>query len=140
MEKTKGKFDTIESYIASLPDDTRKAMIELKETLKKAAPEAQEMISYNIPALKQEGMLVYFAGWKDHLSIYPRTAGMEKEFGGELTPYAHSKGTLRFQLSGKLPLDLISRIVRFRVEENKQIAAAKQANKKSKGDSRVRKS
>lgn len=73
-----GKFSTVEEYAASLPAANKKIFATFRKTIRKAAPGAEEVISYNIPALKLHGMLVYFAAWKEHVSMYPRTAGLEK--------------------------------------------------------------
>ncbi len=126
MEATaKTKFKNVEEYLATLPAPAKKIFKELRKTIKQAAPEAEEVISYNIPALKLHGMLVYYAAWKEHVSIYPRTAGMEKAFKKELAPYEGGKGTLKFPTDKPVPFDLISKIVKLRVRENLEKASVK---------------
>ena len=89
----------------------------MRQTIKKAAPEAQEVISYNMPAYKYYGMLVYFAAYKNHIGFYATPTG-HSEFKEELSVYKQGKGSVQFPLSKPLPLDLILRIVQFRVKEN----------------------
>lgn len=112
------KFNTVSEYISSLPAKSKAVIKELRKTIKQAAPKAEEVISYNIPSFKYEGGLIYYAAWKDHISIYPRTAALEKALKKELAPYAVSKGTLKFPLSKPMPFDLITKIVKIRVQEN----------------------
>jgi uncharacterized protein YdhG (YjbR/CyaY superfamily) len=120
-----GKFKTVEEYAASLPAASKKIFSTFRKTIKQAAPGAEELISYNIPALKLNGMLVYFAAWKEHVSMYPRTAGLEKTFKKEMAKYGVSKGTIKFPTDEPLPLDIISKMVQFRVKENLEKEAAK---------------
>jgi uncharacterized protein YdhG (YjbR/CyaY superfamily) len=120
-----GKFATVEEYMASLPAASKKIFTAFRKTIKQAAPEAEELISYGIPALKLHGMLVYFAAWKEHVSMYPRTAGLEKAFKKEMAKYGVSKGTIKFPTDEPLPLDIISKMVQFRVKENKEKEAVK---------------
>jgi uncharacterized protein YdhG (YjbR/CyaY superfamily) len=108
---------TIDDYIAICPADIRKLLIELKDTIKKAAPLAEEKISYQMPAFFQKGVLVYFAAQKNHIGFYPTSSGIEA-FKEGLSEYSASKGTIRFPYGKPLPLKLISEIVRFRVMEN----------------------
>ena len=112
------KFTTVDDYINSLPSETKAVVTELRQTIRKAAPKAEEMISYNIPTFTYEGSLVYFAAWKAHISLYPRTAEVEKKLKKEIAPYASSKGTLKFPLDEPLPLGLITKIVKIRLQEN----------------------
>jgi uncharacterized protein YdhG (YjbR/CyaY superfamily) len=115
---------SIDEYIAGFPTDVRKVLEKLRKTIRSAAPSAQETISYQIPTFTLNGHLVYFAAWKEHIGFYPASAGIEK-FKKELSPYEMRKGTIRFPLNEPLPFDLISRIVKFRVEQNLARAAAK---------------
>jgi uncharacterized protein YdhG (YjbR/CyaY superfamily) len=119
------KFNTVEEYLSTLPAKTKSILKELRKTIKQAAPQAEELISYNIPAFKLHGALMYYAGWKDHVSIYPRTAALEKAFKKELAPFEGGKGTIKFPINEPIPYDLISRMVKFRVQENLDNAAAK---------------
>lgn len=120
-----GKFNTVEEYAASLPAASKKIFATFRKTIKQAAPGAEELISYNIPALKLHGMLVYFAAWKEHVSMYPRTAGLEKAFKKEMVKYGVSKGTIKFPTGEPLPLEIIKKMVQFRVKENLEKNVAK---------------
>jgi uncharacterized protein YdhG (YjbR/CyaY superfamily) len=115
---------SIDEYIAGFPGNVRKVLEKLRKTIRSAAPNAQETISYQIPAFTLNGHLVYFAAWKEHIGFYPASTGIEK-FKKELSPYEMSKGTIRFRLDEPIPFDLISRIVKFRVEQNLASAAAR---------------
>lgn len=121
------KFNTVEEYLGTMPAATRKVLQQIRKIVRQAAPDAEELISYNIPAFKYHGALVYFAGWKEHVSMYPRTAGLQKAFSKELAPYEDGKGTMKFPLAEPMPYDLITRIVQFRVEENEQAAHRKRS-------------
>jgi uncharacterized protein YdhG (YjbR/CyaY superfamily) len=116
MQK-KENIRTIDDYIAVCPAHIGKILIKLKETIKKAAPMAEEKISYQMPAFFQKGILVYFAAQKNHIGFYPTSSGVEA-FKEELSEYSTSKGVIRFPYRKPLPLKLISEIVRFRVMEN----------------------
>lgn len=89
----------------------------MRQTIRQAAPKAEEVISYQMPAFKFYGMLVYFAGFNNHIGFYPTTSAINK-FKKELSAYAGAKGTVRFPLDEPLPLKLVERIVKFRVKEN----------------------
>jgi uncharacterized protein YdhG (YjbR/CyaY superfamily) len=115
--KKQEKLNTIDSYIALCPADIRKTLTDLRETIKKAAPLAEEKISYQMPAFAQKGVLVYFAAQKEHIGFYPTASGIEA-FKTELSEYSTSKGAVRFSYDKPLPLKLISEIVKFRVIEN----------------------
>jgi uncharacterized protein YdhG (YjbR/CyaY superfamily) len=108
---------TIDDYIAICPADIREILNELRKTIRKAAPKAEEKISYQMPAFAQKGILVYFAAQKEHIGFYPTSSGVEA-FKEELSGYSTSKGVVRFPYGKQLPLKLISEIVRFRVMEN----------------------
>jgi uncharacterized protein YdhG (YjbR/CyaY superfamily) len=115
--KKQEKLNTIDSYIAACPANIRRILTDLRETIKKAAPLAEEKISYQMPAFAQKGVLVYFAAQKEHIGFYPTASGVEA-FKKELSEYSTSKGAVRFSYDKPLPLKLISRIVKFRVIEN----------------------
>jgi uncharacterized protein YdhG (YjbR/CyaY superfamily) len=123
------KFTTVDEYIATLPAASKNAVIELRKTIRAAAPKAEEVISYNIPAFKLHGMLIWFAGWKEHVSVYPRTALLQAAIK-ELSAYDGAKGTIKFPLDKPLPLALIKKVVKFRVQENLVRAKEKEKNKK----------
>jgi uncharacterized protein YdhG (YjbR/CyaY superfamily) len=115
--KNTANIKTIDDYLAVCPADIRKILIGLRETIKKAAPKAEEKISYQMPAFFQKGDLVYFAALKNHIGFYPTPSGIEA-FKEELSDYVTSKGAVRFPYEKPLPLKLISEIVKFRVIEN----------------------
>ncbi len=115
MDKTKPR--DIDRYIADFPKDTRKLLEQIRTTIRRAAPEAEETISYGIPAFKLNGVLVFFAGWKNHISFYPTSSGIEA-FKKDLSVFKISKGTVQFPLDKPLPTGLITKIVRFKVNDN----------------------
>src|SRR5579871_4828618 len=119
MSKT--TWASIDAYIAAAPADRQSLLQELRAAIRAAAPEADETISYNMPAFAQHGMLVYFANLKDGIGFYPTSSGIAA-FQEDLAGYAGTKGAVRLPLDRPLPLELIGRIVRFRVEENRQKA------------------
>jgi len=108
------KPNNTEEYIATFPEPVRRLLEELRQTIKSAAPQAKEVISYGMPAFKMKGVLVYFAGYEKHIGFYPTGSGIEA-FKTELTPYKWSKGTVQLPLNKPLPLDLITRMVQYRV-------------------------
>ena len=115
----------IDEYISWFPDDVRKILTKIRATIKGAAPKAVESISYQIPTFKVDGkVLIYFAAFKDHVSIYP-VPREATEFAKELADYKGGKGTLQFPLGKAVSYDLISRIVRFRIEEIESSAKVK---------------
>lgn len=114
MKKT---FKNIDDYIAIQTPEVQILLEQMRETIKNAAPEAEELISYNMPAFKYHGMLVYFAAYKNHIGFYATPTG-HSEFKEELSIYKQGKGSVQFPLNQVLPLELISRIVKFRMEEN----------------------
>ena len=113
----KTSFKNIDEYIAIQIPEVKILLEQMRQTILKAAPEAEEVISYNMPAFKYQGMLVYFAAYKNHIGFYATPTG-HSEFKDELSAYKQGKGSVQFPLSKPLPLDLISRIVAFRVNEN----------------------
>lgn len=113
------KYKTIDEYISLFPGKIHEALKKIRKVIKKAAPEAQEAISYQMPVFRLEGNLVYFAAFKDHIGFFPTSSGISA-FKKELTDYETSKGTIRFPLGKPIPFDLISKIVKFRVKENLQ--------------------
>jgi uncharacterized protein YdhG (YjbR/CyaY superfamily) len=109
-------YQNIDEYIAHFPRDIQDVLESIRQVIKKAAPQAREAISYGMPAFKQNGVLVYFAAFKDHIGFFPTSSGVSA-FKEELTAYDTSKGTIRFPLGKPLPLKLIENIVKFRVNE-----------------------
>ena len=110
-------FKTIDEYIASFPKNIQTTLQELRQAIREAAPQAEETISYQMPAFKQNGILVYFAAFKNHIGFFPTATGVEI-FKDKLAAYETSKGTIRFPIDQPLPLELIKEIVRFRVKES----------------------
>lgn len=116
---------TIDEYIGGFPAEVRKVMQQLRATIRKEAPEATETISYAIPAFNLNGSyLVYFAGFKNHIGFYPAPTGMEA-FKKDFAKYKTGKGSVQFPLDEPLPLALIRKIVKFRMNENREKAAKK---------------
>ena len=130
MEQHKGGFRSIDEYIATFPEDIQAILEAVRATIKASAPCAEERISYQMPAFALNGNLVYFAALKNHIGFYPTSSGIEA-FKDELSMYENSKGSLKFPISQPLPMELISKIVQFRVTENLNKAAAKARKKKA---------
>src|SRR5688500_16716772 len=122
MEKTTKSIpaQNIDEYIAGFPENTQKILQQVRATIKKAAPDAEEKISYGIPTFTLNNTyLVYFAGYKNHIGFYPTPTGGET-FKKELSIYKTGKGSVQFPLNKPMPLDLITKIVKYRVKENLQ--------------------
>jgi uncharacterized protein YdhG (YjbR/CyaY superfamily) len=117
MPSERTKFEDIDSYIASFPEETRKLLQQLRVTISKAAPEAKETINYGMPTFTLKGNLVHFAAFKNHIGFYPTASGIEA-FKKELSVYEGAKGSVQFPLAKPIPFDLISSIVKLRVKEN----------------------
>ncbi len=110
--------DTVDDYFARVPPSFRGMLQRLRETIQGAAPDAEEIISYGMPAYRQDGILVYFAAFRDHCSLFVPGPEVRRRFSAELRPFLHGKGTIRFTLDRPLPAGLVTRIVRTRVAEN----------------------
>jgi uncharacterized protein YdhG (YjbR/CyaY superfamily) len=111
-------FKSVDEYIASLPEALQAILGRVRSAIRKAVPGGEEVISYQIPTYKLHGSpLLYFAGWKQHYSLYPATAGVVAAFKDELSSYEVSKGTIRFPLDQPVPVSLIGRIAKFRAKE-----------------------
>ena len=109
--------ENVDEYIAGFPEDVQKVLKKIRSTIKTTAPNAAESISYQIPAYKLDGeVLIYFAGFAKHVSIYPAPREA-KEFKKELATYKGGKGTVQFPLGEKIDYDLIARIVKFKIEK-----------------------
>ena len=121
---TTTKPNSIEEYISSFPKETQALLEQVRETIRKAAPTASEVISYQMPAYKLNGILVWFAAYSKHIGFYPGASGIEA-FKKELSIYKGAKGSVQFPLDKPLPLELISKIVLFRIHENLQREKAK---------------
>jgi len=117
MDTDKIAFSTIDEYISQFPPEVREKLQQMRAVIKEAAPEAAERISYQMPAFYLNGNLVYFAAFKHHIGFYPAPRGIEA-FQEELSQYKGAKGSVQFPLDKPLPLELVSRIVKFRAAEN----------------------
>jgi uncharacterized protein YdhG (YjbR/CyaY superfamily) len=126
MAKT--NFKSVDDYIATQPETVQAILERVRGTIRKAVPRAQEVISYQIPAYKLDGgAVIYFAGWKEHYSLYPASDRLVKAFKSDLAPYKISKGTIRFPLDEPVPAKLIADIAKFRAQETLERANAKAA-------------
>ena len=131
MKSKKAGVASIDEYITSFPEETQKILEELRSTIRAAAPDAKEKISYQIPTFELDGRnLVHFAVWKKHIGMYPIPAGSEA-FKKELAQYTDGKGTLKFPLDKPLPLKLIREIVQFRVADNLKNIGESSSKRKS---------
>ena len=120
--------NNIDEYIAAFSPDVQTILERVRLTIHSASPDAQETISYRIPAFTQHGILVYFAAFKNHIGLYPPVSG-DAKLEKAISPYAGEKGNLRFPLSQPIPYDLIERIVKLRLKQNLAKAAAKSKKK-----------
>jgi len=119
---------TIDEYISAFPNDVQVILEKIRTTIRKAAPDVEETMSYQIPTFTLNGNLVHFAAFKKHIGFYPTPTAID-EFKDELSGYESAKGSVRFPLDRPIPFDLIGRIVKFRVNENLKRAAAKSKKK-----------
>ena len=129
MDSKKSGINSIDEYIATFPKDIQNILQELRATIKAAAPDAQEKISYQMPTFFLNGNLVHFAAFTKHIGFYPTPSGIEA-FQKELSVYEGAKGSVQFPLDKPMPLKLITRIVKFRVAENLKKAKIKSVTKK----------
>ena len=127
MKKTANELTEIDRYIEGFPDNVQRMLSEVRSTIRKAAPDATEKISYRMPSFYYNGSLVWFAAFKNHIGFYPTSSGIA-EFKDELKKNKHAKGSVQFPIDEPIPLKLISKIVKFRVAEN----AAKKLKKDGK--------
>lgn len=126
MDKAPAK--NIDEYIAAFPESTQVLLEQMRTTIAKAAPQAAETINYAMPTFQFKGNLVHFAGYANHIGFYPAPSGIEV-FKKELSVYKGAKGSVQFPLDKPLPLSLVTKIVKFRVKENMEKAAAKAKKK-----------
>jgi uncharacterized protein YdhG (YjbR/CyaY superfamily) len=119
----------IDSYISKFPADTQAILERVRTTISHAAPDAKEIISYQMPAFKQHGILVYFAAWEKHIGLYPPISG-DKTLEKVIARYAGPKGNLQFPLDEPIPYDLIERIVKLRVKQDLAKAAVNRKKRK----------
>ena len=108
-------FVTIDEYVGTYPKNVQDILQKIRQTIRESAPDAKETISYKMPAFEQNGILVWFAAFKNHIGFFPTAQGIEK-FRDKLSCYKTSKGTVRFPLSEPLPFELIKEIVKYRVK------------------------
>jgi uncharacterized protein YdhG (YjbR/CyaY superfamily) len=123
MEAT--KFKTVDEYFSAFPASTKSVLRKMRATIKDVVPQAEEVISYNMPAFKQNGILVWYAAYKQHIGFYP-TPGPIKTFAQELLQYKTSKGAIQFPIDKPIPTSLVKKIVSFRVKQNLEKAKAKE--------------
>jgi uncharacterized protein YdhG (YjbR/CyaY superfamily) len=129
MEIKRGtKFRDIDSYHSVFPEEVQEKLEVLRAAIKQAAPKATEVISYNMPAFRQNGVLVYYAAYKQHIGLYP-TGGPIKVFAEELKNYKTSKGAIQFPIDKPIPKTLVKKIVKYRVEEDELKESLKKKNK-----------
>jgi uncharacterized protein YdhG (YjbR/CyaY superfamily) len=128
----KRRPENIDEYIDGFPSNVQKILQKIRKTIQKAAPGAQEVISYQMPAFKSNRVLIYFAGYQNHVSLYPAPRGVA-EFKAELAQYEGGKGTVQFPLGQPVDFDLIARIVKYRASEN---AASDYARSRKKAGSK----
>ncbi|MDQ6824774.1 MAG: DUF1801 domain-containing protein [Candidatus Eremiobacteraeota bacterium] len=119
MLAQKKQCKTIDAYIKTFPNKTQEILETMRETIRKAAPQAVEAISYQIPTFKLNGNLVHFAAFKNHIGFYPTSSGT-KAFKRELSQYKGAKGSVQFPIDEPIPYDLVKKIVRFRLKENQE--------------------
>ena len=110
-------FKTIDEYMASFPEEDQKVLQKIRTTIQKAAPGAEEVISYQMPTFRLKRILVHFAAFKDHISFFPTPSAIVA-FKKELSQFETSKGTIKFYKDKPIPYDLIAEITKFRVKEN----------------------
>src|SRR5215467_1806741 len=113
------KYRTVDEYLSRLPKTAKDNVEGLRKTIRRAAPQAEEVISYNMPAFKWNGMLVWYAAYKKHIGFYPRPSRIEA-FKDELADYKTSKGAIQFPLEKGIPVSLVKKIVKFRLKENER--------------------
>ena len=129
MESNQIRFNSIEEYIATFPEEIQGMLQELRATIQAAAPVAEEKISYQMPTFFLNGNLVHFAAYKNHIGFYPAPSGIEA-FKAELSVYKGAKGSVQFPIDKPLPLELVTKIVKFRAAENLRKVGIKSGKKK----------
>lgn len=129
MDTNKVTYESIDHYISTFPPDIQEILEAIRQVIREAAPDAVEKISYQMPTFAQQGNVVHFAAFKNHIGFYPAPSGID-EFEQELAPYKAGKGTIQFPLGKPIPYELITKIVKFRVAENIAKAERKAKQKK----------
>jgi uncharacterized protein YdhG (YjbR/CyaY superfamily) len=123
------KFKTVDEYLLSIPPKNKDILEEIRIAIKQMVPQAEELISYNMPAFKFHGILLYYAAHKEHIGFYPGNSTLIFEFKDELKDFETSKGTIKFPINKQLPIDLIKRIAEKRANENLERVTAKKKKK-----------
>jgi len=126
----KTRFENIDEYISARPPSVRKTLERIRRVIRKAAPDAQETISYGIPAFRLGGILLYFAAFKNHIGLYPPISG-DARLQRAMAPYAGEKGNLKFPLDQPIPYELIERIAKLRARQNRAKAETRHPKKRS---------
>lgn len=137
MKTSEIPIKNIDDYLAQLPENQRLLLEELRQTIREAAPQAEEVISYQMPAFKYNGMLVYFAAFKNHCSLFGGNATVIKEMKNDLNDYKTSTGTIQFTVDNPLPAALVRKIVLARVQQNEDKVKDKKAKSKNSDADRV---
>ncbi len=125
------KPTTVDQYIEAQPKKVQAVLNRIRKLAKKAAPDAKELISYQMPALKGHGILIYYAAWSEHIGLYPPISG-DPEIELEIEPFSGPKGNLQFPLNQPIPYDLIERIVKLRVQQDAEKKAAAKSKRSKK--------
>ncbi|SDL46730.1 Uncharacterized conserved protein YdhG, YjbR/CyaY-like superfamily, DUF1801 family [Pedobacter sp. ok626] len=131
MPAEKTKFTTVEKYIDSFPENIQFLLEVIRETIKESAPDAEEVISYNIPAFKFHGMLIFYSAYKNHITISIPPSKVYEVFKAELSAYKVSKSAIQLPLNKQLPLKLIKEMTEFRLKENLELAEEKKRKGKA---------
>ena len=118
MNTSRVRFEAIDEYIAAFPQNVQDILNEVREAIRDSAPDAQETIAYGIPTFKLNGNLVHFGAFKNHIGFYPGEASAVEAFKEHLSNYKQGKGSIQFPLDKPLPLQLVKKMVEFRVQEN----------------------
>lgn len=126
MKEPKSTPETVGEYIAAFTPEIRAILQRVRQVVREAAPEAEETLSYRMPALRQDGILVYYAAFKNHIGLYPPVSG-DARIEKAASPYAGEKGNLRFPLDEPIPYELIARITKLRLKQNLAKAASRRA-------------
>ena len=130
MTAEKLKFNQVADYMATLPQNAQNILEEIRQAIKETAPEAEEVISYQLPAFRFHGMLIYYSAYKEHVSLSFPSASVFKAFEKELTGYETGKSTIKFPLNKPMPLQLVKAIVKHRMKENLEKESIKGKTKK----------
>jgi uncharacterized protein YdhG (YjbR/CyaY superfamily) len=124
MKAASVRFKNVDEYISAFPPSTKKILQDVRKIIHEAAPQAEDVISYNMPAAKLNGILVYYAAYEKHIGFYPTGSGIEA-FKNKLADYKFSKGAIQFPIDQAMPFDLITKIVKFRMKEVQEKEKAK---------------